>query len=39
MEVMRFIALVPAGVPHRALKNTQLQGHFIPKVFARYLQQ
>lgn len=35
-EAIRFTAIVPTGVPQRALKDTQLQGHFIPKVLANY---
>lgn len=30
-EIMRFETLVPSSVPHRALKDTTLAGHFIPQ--------
>jgi cytochrome P450 len=32
MEVMRIATIAPAGVPHCAMKETQLQGFTIPKV-------
>lgn len=32
MEVFRLSTIAPYTVPHYALKDTQLQGHTIPKV-------
>lgn len=32
MEAQRLSNVAPLGVPHTAMKDTQLQGYFIPKV-------
>lgn len=31
-EIMRFETLVPSGLPHRALEDTEFEGYVIPKV-------
>ena len=37
MEAQRISSIAPLAVPHFALKETQLQGYTIPKVFTCYL--
>lgn len=31
-EMMRYETLVPMGVPHRAMKDTKIDGYDIPEV-------
>jgi len=31
LELLRYISHVPISVPHETIKDTSVQGHFIPK--------